>query len=85
MGVSSVPGDRLLAQFPNHVWSLDFAFDQTGDGWMLRVLSVTDVFAKTMLAIEVEQSITGNHLVRILNQLTSVHGHPVLIRMDKGP
>ena len=26
-----VAGDRLRADHPNHVWALDFAFDQTSD------------------------------------------------------
>ena len=85
VGNSTTPGDRLRAQFPNHVWALDFAFDQTADGRVLKVLTVTDEFTKTALAIEVERSITGDHLVRILDRLTSVHGHPVFIRMDNGP
>jgi len=82
VGTSTTPGDRLHAQFPNHV---DFAFDQTADGRVLKVLTVTDEFTKTALAIEVERSITGDHLVRILDRLVAVHGHPRFIRMDNGP
>jgi putative transposase len=64
---------------------LDFAFDQTADGRVLKVLTVTDEFSKTALAIEVERSITGDRLVGILDRLTNVHGQPVFIRMDNGP
>jgi len=32
----------------------------------------------------VERSITGDHLVRILDRLVAVHEHPQFIRMDKG-
>ena len=52
---------------------------------MLKVLTVTDEFTKPSLAIEVERSITGDHLVRILDRITSLHGHPRFIRMDNGP
>ena len=31
VGTSTVAGDRLRADHPNHVWALDFAFDQTSD------------------------------------------------------
>jgi len=85
VGTSTTPGDRLQAAFPNHVWALDFAFDQTADGRVLKVLTITDEFTKTALAIEVERSITGDHLVRILERLVAVHGHPMFIRMDNGP
>jgi len=85
VGTSTTPGDRLRAQFPNHVWALDFAFDQTADARVLIILIVTDEFTKTALAIKVERSITGDHLVRILDRLVAVHGHPRFIRMDNGP
>lgn len=85
LGTSTTPGNRLAAQFPNHVWALDFAFDQTADGRVLKILTVTDEFTKTAVAIEVERSITGDDLVRVLDRLVAVHGHPVFIRMDNGP
>ncbi len=85
IGASTTPGDRLRAQFPNHVWALDFAFDQTADARVLKILTVTDEFTKTALAIEVERSITGDDLVRVLDRLVAVHGNPRFIRMDNGP
>jgi putative transposase len=85
VGTSTTPGDRLRAAFPNHVWALDFAFDQTVDARVLKVLTVTDEFTKKALAIEVERSITGDGLVRVLDRLVTVHGHPMFIRMDNGP
>jgi putative transposase len=85
LGTSTTPADRLQAAFPSHVWALDFAFDQTADARVLKVLTITDEFTKTALAIEVERSITGDHLVRILDRLVAVHGHPRFIRMDNGP
>ena len=67
VGTSNTAGDRLRAQFPNHIWALDFAFDQAADAGVLKVLIVTDEFTKTESAIEVERSITGDDLVRILD------------------
>jgi putative transposase len=32
LGVSTTPADRLAAEHPNHVWALDYQFDQTTDG-----------------------------------------------------
>jgi transposase InsO family protein len=32
LGYSTVPASRLRAERPDHVWALDFQFDQTADG-----------------------------------------------------
>lgn len=86
VGASTVPGERLRAQLPNHVWALHFAFDQTADSRVLKALTVNDESPKSALAIEVERSITGDHLVRILERLTSlttaVHPHGQRARDD---
>jgi len=36
------PAERLRAEGPNHVWALDFQFDQTADGKVLKLLNVVD-------------------------------------------
>jgi putative transposase len=59
--------------------------DQTADGRLLKAFTVTDEFTKTALAIEVERSIAGDHLVGTLDRLVAMHGYPVFIRMDNGP
>lgn len=83
VGASTTPADRLQAAFPSHGWAFDFAFDQTTDARVLRVLTSTDELTKTALAIEVERSLSGDDLVRILDRLTALHGYPRFIRMDK--
>src|SRR5947209_11034106 len=42
LGDSTVPADRLSAERPGHVWALDFQFDQTADGGILKPLHVVD-------------------------------------------
>ena len=84
VGTSTVAGDRLRADHPNHVWALDFAFDQTSDCRTLKYLNVTDEFTRTALAIDVERSITGDDMVMVLERLTAVHGFPQFVRMDNG-
>ncbi len=34
------------AEYPNHVWSYDFVYDQTEDGRQLKCLTVVDEFAR---------------------------------------
>ena len=84
IGTSTTPGDRLRAQRPNHVWALDFEFDQTTDCRTLKYLNITDEFTKKVLAIEVERSMTGDDLVRVLERLIAIYGSPTYIRMDNG-
>jgi putative transposase len=84
VGASTIPGDRQRAAFPNHVWALDFQFDQTRDARVLKLLNITDEFTKRALAIEVERSISSDGMVLVLERLVSVHGAPSFIRMDNG-
>jgi hypothetical protein len=44
LGDSTVAAQRLRAEAPNHVWALDFQFDQTADGRILKLLHVVDEF-----------------------------------------
>ena len=65
---STTRDGRLYTQFPNHVWALDFAFNQTAGGPVLQILTITDEVTKTTLKIQVDQSNTGDHLVRMLDR-----------------
>lgn len=84
VGASTVPNDRLVAQHPNHVWALDFAYDQTADCRTLKYLNITDEFTKHALAIDVERSMTGDSIVTVLERLIMIHGAPGFVRMDNG-
>ena len=50
---------------PNVVWALDFQFDQTTDGRMLKLLNVIDEFTRECLAIDIERSIDADGVVRM--------------------
>jgi putative transposase len=85
-GVSTFPGARLRAAHPDHVWAIDFLFDQTADLRTLKILAITDEFTKEALAIEVDRSIDADHTVRILDRIVARSGRrPKLLRMDNGP
>ena len=73
------------AEFPNHVWSYDFVYDQTEDGRQLKCLTVVDEFARLGLAIPVGRSLTATDVTRILDELFRQYGRPVCIRSDNGP
>ena len=85
LGESSVPGDRLRAERPGHVWALDFQFDQTADGRVLKLLNIVDEFTREALAMHVARSIDSDQTVRVLEQLAAQRGTPAHVRCDNGP
>jgi putative transposase len=86
LGDSTVPGERLRAERPNHVWALDFQFDTTSDGRILKLLHVVDEHTREALAIRVARSIDADHTTRVLDRIVAERGcGPELVRMDNGP
>ena len=70
---------------PNVVWALDFQFDQTSDGRILKLLNVIDEYSRECLAIDVERSIDADGVVRCLERLACERGAPAYVRFDHGP
>jgi putative transposase len=85
LGESTVPADRLRAERPDHVWALDFQFDQTADGRVLKLLNIVDEFTREALAIHVARRIDADQTVAVLDRLASVRGAPAHVRCDNGP
>jgi putative transposase len=70
---------------PNAVWSLDFMNDTLYCGRRYRTLNVLDEGVREALAIEIDTSLPGERLVRVLEQIKSWRGVPEAIRCDNGP
>jgi len=86
LGDSTVPADRLRAECPDHVWAIDYQFDQTADGRLLKLLNVVDEFTREALAIECRRRIDADHTVIVLDRLVAERGEaPAFIRCDNGP
>jgi len=66
LGTSTVPAERLRAEAPDHVWALDFQFDQTADGRIVKLLHVVDEFTREALAIECRRRIDADATVAVL-------------------
>lgn len=73
------------AQSPNARWALDFMADATACGARLRTLNVVDEFTRECLAIEVDTSLSGSRVARLLERLVMERGQPAELRMDNGP
>ena len=64
---------------------MDFLSDYLADGRRLKVFSVLDDFSRESLALTADTSITGDRVVRVLNELAVKRGYPKGIVMDNGP
>ena len=69
----------------NASWSMDFVADALADGRRLRALNVVDDFTRECLAIEVDTSLPGLRVTRVLDRLAADRGYPGSITMDNGP
>jgi len=66
-------------------WSMDFMRDTLADGRPFRTLNIVDDFTRECLAIEVDRSLPGVRVVRVLERLAASIGLPALIVVDNGP
>jgi len=86
LGHSTVAAARLRAERPNQVWALDFQFDQTADGRLLKLLNVVDEHTREALAMVAARSIDADATVETLDQVITDRGTaPEHLRCDNGP
>ena len=76
---------RLAACAPNDTWSLDFVFDALANGRRIKCLTVVDDFTRESVDIAVDHGISGEYVVRLLNQAACFRGYPRAVRTDSGP
>lgn len=69
----------------NEQWSMDFVSDALGNGRKIRALTVIDTFTRECPVIEVDFSLPGERVVRVLERLARTRGLPTSIRCDNGP
>ena len=74
-----------LASQPGQQWSMDFMRDTLASGRSFRTLNVVDEFTRECLAIEVDTSLPGARVTRVLDHLREQRGLPELLIMDNGP
>ncbi len=68
----------------NQVWSMDFVFDRTAEGRVIKCLTIVDDATHESIAIVAERTIAGYPLTRLLDQLGETRGLPQVIRTDNG-
>jgi putative transposase len=78
-------GRAALPTRPNQQWGIDFVSDTLAWGRRIRLFTVVDVFTREALAIEVDTSLPGGRVVRVLERLALQRGVPDEIVLDNGP
>ena len=59
--------------------------EQLADGRVFRTLNVVDDFTRECRAIEVDTSLSGLRVARVLDALCTEHEKPQAVVMDNGP
>jgi len=72
-------------RLPNQQWALDFLSDTLASGRRIRLLAVVDVCTREALAIEVDTSLPGERVARVLTRIVAERGLPTQIVLDNGP
>jgi putative transposase len=75
----------LLPTAPDQVWTMDFTQDALATGRRFRTLNLMDGFAREALEIEVDTSLGGVRVVRVLEGLKQQGRKPGAIMIDNGP
>ena len=73
------------AKRPNQVWAIDFQFDATSDGRMIKLANVVDEFTREALSTRTGRTCTADELVEVLDDLVDERGAPEHLRCDNGP
>ncbi len=64
---------------------MDFVTDTLHNGRRLRTVSIIDCHSRECLALEVDTSLSGERVVRVLERLRVTRGLPQVMQTDNGP
>lgn len=84
IGVGANACNKRAARRKNDVWTWDFVHERLVDGRAIKCLTLIDEYTRECLALRIERSITGSHLLDTLSQLIGERGVPAHIRSDNG-
>ena len=73
------------AERPNQRWSIDFVSDCVSTGKVIRMLTLVDNCTRECPAIEVDTSLGGLRVRRVLDRVAAERGLPEVIGLDNGP
>ena len=74
-----------VATRPNQRWSIDFVSDCVSTGRVIRMLTMVDDCTRECPRIEVDTSLGGLRVRRVLDRVVAERGLPEAIVLDNGP
>ena len=80
----TVRKEKRAVQSVNECWSMDFMADQLVDGRRFRILTIVDNFTRESLDLYAAQSIRGDDVVDVLDEIIAHRGKPKRIQVDNG-
>ena len=75
----------VLPMRENQMWTMDFTRDSLASGRKFRTLNLMDGFTREAPRIEVDTSLPGSRVVRMLEEVAQERGYPEAIQVDNGP
>src|SRR5947207_4837456 len=75
---------KPAASQPNERWSMDFVSDCVSNGKVIRMLTLVDDCTRECPAIEVDTSLGGLRVRRVLDRIALERGLPEAIVLDNG-
>ena len=66
-------------------WSMDFIADSLFNGRRFRILTIMDHLSRECPALEVDHSLTGQRVTRVLDRIALTRSLPEVITVDNGP
>jgi putative transposase len=75
----------VRAERLNQCWSMDFMGDTLATARTFRTLNIVDQCSRECLALEVDSSLPGQRVVRVLARLAAERGLPEVLVIDNGP
>ena len=76
---------KPAASQPNERWSMDFVSDCVSSGKVIRMLTIVDDCTRECPGIEIDTSLGGWRVRRVLDRIASERGLPEAIVVDNGP
>ncbi len=74
-----------LPRQANQLWTMDFTHDNLASGRKFRTLNLMDGYTRESPRIEVDTSLPGLRVVRVLEEVARERGYPKAIQVDNGP
>ena len=74
-----------VPQRPGQVYAMDFVMDRIVNGRRFKCLTMVDILSKECPVIEVDHSINGERVCRVLDRILEGRIKPEVLMMDNGP